>query len=62
MSVCCNGPCQQGRLPCPTPAACRVVAEMDHDDGIGCIAGLMTAIGALAALILLGLLIAWVAA
>jgi hypothetical protein len=22
-SVSCHGPCQQGRLPCPTPAACE---------------------------------------
>lgn len=25
---CCQGgPCQQGRKPCPTPAACQVAAE-----------------------------------
>ena len=23
----CNGPCQQGRVPCPTPEACEVDAE-----------------------------------
>lgn len=23
----CNGPCQQGRLPCPTPEACEVDVE-----------------------------------
>lgn len=23
----CNGPCQQGRVPCPTPEACEVEVE-----------------------------------
>lgn len=23
----CNGPCQQGRMPCPTPEACEVEAD-----------------------------------
>ena len=26
----CNGPCEQGRLPCPTPWACEV-EEPKHD-------------------------------
>lgn len=24
MVKCCNGPCAQGRLPCPTPEACEL--------------------------------------
>lgn len=27
MRPACNGPCQQGRLPCPTPEACEVDVE-----------------------------------
>lgn len=27
MRPACNGPCQQGRLPCPTPEACEVDEE-----------------------------------
>ena len=27
MSRACHGPCQQGRLPCPTPGACEVDEE-----------------------------------
>lgn len=28
----CNGPCDQGRKPCPTPAACQVFDERDLPD------------------------------
>ena len=27
----CHGPCQQGRLPCPTPEACERALDNEHD-------------------------------
>lgn len=31
----CTGPCQQGRFPCGTPEACRVLHEPGPEDGLG---------------------------
>lgn len=50
----CHGPCQQGRLPCPTPAAC----ERPDQDGVDLL-GLGAVLLALAvvAVIALGVLL-----
>lgn len=62
MRPACNGPCQQGRLPCPTPEACEVDEEepsfYGREHWLDIVQGVVV-VGALAgAAILAGVLIA----
>jgi len=49
----CHGPCEQGRLPCPTPEACEL-SEVDRADRL---LVLMVVAAAVVATVVLGLLL-----
>lgn len=54
----CTGPCDQGRRPCPSPVACRVMHDDEHesadaanDDGLDAARGIVAAVAISAAII-----------
>jgi hypothetical protein len=49
----CHGPCEQGRLPCPTPEACEL-SEVDRADRL---LVLMVVAAAVVTTVVLGLLL-----
>lgn len=65
MSRVCHGPCQQGRLPCPTPEACEVEEEPDfygREHWLDIVQGAVVAAVVAGSALLAGVLIAgWLA-
>lgn len=55
----CTGPCNQGRLPCPTPAACGLEEPPEHDHARVVLMDLLVA--AVAFAVVVGIVVLWVA-